>query len=363
LSVRERLQPYMLAWRRIGPPIFLGVLPAAVLVLALVVAATGDDSLAVDFHHELYPQANLVLDGEDPYPPPDADLSDGTNTIWPIAAVALVAPLAPLPAGAADALMTALVIASLAAALLVVGVRDWRIFGAVALWPATLNAIQTANLTLPLCLLAALVWRLRRHAWAAGVPLGAALGLKFFLWPLVVWLVAVRRWAAAALACGLAAASLLLILPFYGLDDYARLVSNLSDTFDGVSYTVYALLVDVGVPDSLAKAVNLAVGLVVLGLAWRRRSFGLAVGAALVLSPIVWLHFFALLALPLALAWPRFSGWWLLPLALWFVPGTYNGRPWQTALALGVAAATVVVCERRSSVQRVAEPVPLAART
>jgi hypothetical protein len=259
--------------------------------------------------------------------------------------------------------MTAFVIACLVGALLVLGVRDYRIYGAVALWPATINAIQTANLTLPLCLLAALTWRLRRHVWAAGVPLGAALALKFFLWPLVVWLVAVRRWAAAAIACVLAAASLLLVLPFSDLGDYLRLLNNLSDTFDGLSYTPYALLVDLGAPDGLAKTVTLAAGLVVLALTWRRRSFTLAIAAALVLSPIVWLHFFALLSLPLALAWPRFSAWWLLPLALWFVPGTHNGRPWQTALALAVAAATLYVCERHGDARRVAEPARLATQT
>ena len=40
----------------------------------------------------------------------------------------------------------------------------------------------------------------------------------------------------------------------------------------------------------------IALGLGVLALAWRRRSLGLAIAAALVLSPIVWRHFFVLLA-------------------------------------------------------------------
>ena len=46
---------------------------------------------------------------------------------------------------------------------------------------------------------------------------------------------------------------------------------------------------------------------------------------------------------PLALARPRFDPLWLVPLAFWFVPGTYNGAPWQTALALAVGAATVAL--------------------
>jgi Glycosyltransferase family 87 len=343
--LREILARYVAAFRVIRAPVFLGFVPVFVLVWALVLMIQGDD-VAVDFHHELYPHANLLLEWENPYPPPDSDLSDGTNHIWPIAAAALAAPLALLPAGVADGLMTVVVIVCFFAALLVMGVRDWRVFGAAALWPSFISAMQTANLTLPLCLLAALVWRYRDRRWIAGAALGTALSLKFFLWPLLVWLAALRRWHAAALAVAVAAASLLLILPFESLVDYARLLRNLSDTFDGKSYTPYAFLVEVGLPDGLAKLANYALGAALLLLAWRRKSFALAIGAALVLSPIVWLHFFAVLALPLAIASPRFSWPWLLPLLMIVAPGTENGDPWQSALVLVLAALVLAVSER-----------------
>jgi Glycosyltransferase family 87 len=343
--VRAVLDRYVAAFRVIRDPVFLGALPVVILTWALVLMVTGDD-VAVDFHHELYPQAELLLDWENPYPAPDADLSDGRNPIWPVAATALVAPLALLPAGVADGLMTALVIASFAGALLVMGVRDWRVFGAVALWPATLNAIQTGNLTLPLCLLAALVWRFRDRRWISGVALGAALALKFFLWPLAVWLISIRRWQSAAIALAIAAASLLLVLPFTGIDEYVRLLRNLGETFDEHSYTVYGFLVDAGAPDTIARGAYLAVGITVLAFAWRRRSFALAVAAALALSPIVWLHFFALLALPLAVTMPRFRWPWLLPLAMYPAPGTLNGGAWQSFLVLATAAAVIGLAER-----------------
>lgn len=346
--MREILDRYVEAFRVIRAPVFLGAIPIAVLVWALVIMIQGDD-VAVDFHHELYPQANLLLDWENPYPPPDSDLSDGTNYIWPTVAAALVAPLAPLPSGLADGIMTGLVIASLAGALLVMGVRDWRVFGAVALWPPTLNAIQTANLTLPLCLLCALVWRYRDRRWIAGTALGGALALKFFLWPLVAWLAARRQWGAAGVATGLAALSLLLVLPFTSLADYLELVQNLGETFDGLSYTIYGFLADAGAPDAVARGANLATGAAVLFLAWRRRSFALAIGAALILSPIVWLHFFALLAVPLAASLPRFAWPWLLPLPMLLAPGTYNGDPWQSGLVLALAAAVLAVATRNEA--------------
>ena len=74
----------------------LGVVPLLALVIGLTTFA-GQDRLALDFHHELYPQAQAVVHGRDAYPPPDADLSDGTNAIWPMAAVLPASPLTALP--------------------------------------------------------------------------------------------------------------------------------------------------------------------------------------------------------------------------------------------------------------------------
>ena len=51
-----------------------------------------------------------------------------------------------------------------------------------------------------------------------------------------------------------------------------------------------------------------------------RRSFTCAVAATLALSPIVWLHYLVVLLVPLAIARPRFSLIWLLPVLLWVSP-------------------------------------------
>ena len=60
----------------------------------------------------------------------------------------------------------------------------------------------------------------------------------------------------------------------------------------------------------------------------------------------MWLHFFTLLVVPLAIARPRLSAAWLLALPLWLVPGTYNGDTWQTVLALVVFLTILLVCVR-----------------
>jgi glycosyl transferase family 87 len=326
--------------------LLLGALPLVALVLALS-AYAGDDRLALDFHHELYRQADAVVNGRDAYEAPGSDLSDRSNLLWPMAAVLPVVPLTALTPGAADWVATALVLAALVAALFVLDVRDWRIYGVVLLWPATIEAVQTANASLPLTLLVALVWRYRDRAALAGFALGYGIAVKLFLWPLAVWLALVGRLRAALVAAIAAAASLLLLLPFIGIGEYVRLLRDLGKTFEHETYTLFALLADLGVPDAAARAVTVAVGISVLALAWRRRSYGLAIAAALVLSPIVWRHFFVLLLVPLALSRPRFDVVWLIPIGLWVGDGTFNGAPWQTACVLGLVALTFALCELR----------------
>jgi hypothetical protein len=328
--------------------LFLGVVPVLALVLALW-AYAGDDRLALDFHHELYRQANAVVHGHDAYESPDADLSDRSNRLWPMAAVLPVVPLTALPAGVADWLATALVLGALFGALWLLEVRDWRVYGVVLLWPATIEAVQTANASLPLTLLIALMWRYREQAVPAGLALGYGIAVKLFLWPVAVWLALVGRVRAAVVAAVVAAASLLLLLPFIGIGEYVRLLRRLGEEFEHETYTVFALLSDLGVPDSAARVVTVVLGVGVLALAWRRRSLGLAIAAALVLSPIVWRHFFVLLLVPLALSRPRFDAVWLIPIGLWVGDGTFNGAPWQTACVLGLVTLTFALCELRPS--------------
>ena len=188
--------------------------------------------LALDFHHELYPQADALSDGEMYTSRPDADLTDRANALWPIAAVLPVVPLTALPPGVADWVATALVLAALVGALWVLDVRDWRIYGVVLLWPSVIDAIQTANASLPLTLLVAVMWRYRDRAAIAGVALGYGIAIKFFLWPVAVWLALVGRRTAAAVAAVAAAASLAPAPAVHGIGDYLRRPAEPRRTFE-----------------------------------------------------------------------------------------------------------------------------------
>jgi hypothetical protein len=88
-----------------------------------------------------------------------------------------------------------------------------------------------------------------------------------------------------------------------------------------------------------------AVGVVLLVVCWRRASFGLAVAAALALSPIVWLDYFAVAAVPLAVVRPRLSAVWFAPLATWGPPitGVEVGNGWDSLRVLSVFAVVFAV--------------------
>jgi hypothetical protein len=72
----------------------------------------------------------------------------------------------------------------------------------------------------------------------------------------------------------------------------------------------------------------------------------------LAFSPIVWLHYLVLLLVPLAIARPRFSAVWLLPLLLWLTPLNGNGELIQPLLPALVAAAVIVLCLVQPETQR-----------
>ena len=347
------------AFRTVAPPIFLGLAPIAAIILMFVVAHRSG-SLSSDFRDEIYPEAKEILAGRNPFPSPNADLSYGSNAVWPPLVALVVAPLTLLPPGAADFAAAAASLLCFAAALWIVGVRDWRVYGASALWPSVLGEVRTAHFSLVMCLLIAVAWRTRKRMWGPGLAVAAAVSLKFFLWPLVPWLVAIRRYREAVLAALLAASSFLLLVPFTSIGNYLHVLRNLGDTFDQDSYSPFGLLAQAGVPETVSKVIALTFGFAVLALAWRWRSLAMFVVAALLISPIVWLDYYAVLAVPLAIVRPRFQAIWLLPLITAGLPAAGYGigdtRNTIRVLAAFGALLAYIVWTERSRADRVMRP-------
>jgi hypothetical protein len=325
------------ALKNVGSLAVFAAAPVAVLATMLAVGLD-PGPLSHDFHYELYPEAQALIDGRNPFPRADFDpLGTMPNLIWPPVAAFLVSPLTALPLAAADVAIALVGLACFAAALWLVGVRDWRVYGTFALWPQVAGEMRVSHLTPAIAVLLAVAWRYRHSDARTGAAIGAAVALKLFVWPLAFWLAVNRRARACALAVALALSSLLLVLPYTGLDAYFRALTELGRTFDQDSYTVFGLLAQLGLSDGVARLVTFVAGSALLVGVWRYRSFTLAVGASLVLSPIVWLDYFAVLAVPLAVVRPRLSPIWLVPLLTWGAAGSGFGigESVETARVLG----------------------------
>lgn len=344
---------------RFASIVFLGVLPALTLVV-LFVSTIQDDIVAMDFR-QFYGAAEAILRGETPYGAAGEPLTSwGGPYPYPPLLGNVATPLTVLSPEAAGLLvMAALVVVALAVPF-VLGVRDWRCYGLILLWPPVISAIQTGNVTLWFALASALAWRFRDRALPVSASIGFTLAAKFFLWPLVVWLAATRRLMSAALTCAVGAGLLFVswaAIGFAGLRDYPDLLRRLEDTVGGDSYTAYIVALDLGASSGVARAIWLIVGLgiivavVVAGRRGDERSaFILAIAAALALTPIVWLHYFALLVVVVAVAQPRLGVVWFVPLALVVTPGSGQPTPFETSATLAIVALTFAVALRASVV-------------
>jgi hypothetical protein len=348
--------------------VFLGVVPVLAVVM-LFAAAIADDSIATDYR-QFHVAGQAILDGESPYSESAPTLWGGPYPYPPLPAL-VATPLTALPFDAAGVVVMLALLGAALATLFVIGVRDWRCYGIALLWPPTISAIQTGNVTLWFALALALAWRFRDRQLASSASIGVTLAAKFFLWPVVVWLAAMRRYAAAAMAVLLGAALLVLswaVIGFAGLRGYLDLVERLEETVGEDSYTAYIVAVDAGLPSTAARALWLAIGLGLLGLvvALARRSeeraaFVVAVAASLALTPIVWLHYFALLVVIVAVARPRLGIVWFIPLGMVLTPGSGHPSPFETSWTLAIAALTVALAVRecrRDEGQPVFEPAP-----
>jgi hypothetical protein len=142
------------------------------------------------------------------------------------------------------------------------------------------------------------------------------------------------------------------VVGFRGIGEYPDLVHRLTDRMDERAYTVYAIAVDLGVPEGVAWAFWLSAAIAVLAACVvfarggdERRAFVLALAASIAFSPIVWLHYFALLLVAIAVARPRLSAVWFLGLPLQLVVDTrlYNGSTFQTSAVLLLVVLTFVL--------------------
>jgi len=291
--------------------VVFAVLPVA-LTLMLLGANVAKKPFLYDFNGGLYQAGRAIASGQSPYRADFVErraalmrLSDRPDLavisvpVYPPPVLLAAVPFSSLPYPVAGVLFMLLSIAALIAGLYLLGVRDWRCFGVAFLsWP---------------------------------VLHGAILGALTPLLVLGMGLLATRRLRTAALAAALVivgTVSAWALIGFAGMSSYPQMLASLDSLSAGASVSPVAALLALGVGATIAQLLAGAVAVTLLGAAWSlcrrpdgdRLAMGLAVVAALIASPMVWPHYFALAFVPIALLSPRLSPLWFVPLLTWLAP-------------------------------------------
>jgi hypothetical protein len=311
--------------------------------------------------------AGKVLQGASPY----AFAGDRTFAYPPFLAW-LVAPLHPLGGSAAAIVWTLLSLVAVALALWLLGLRDWRCYALVFVFLFTQSSIDLGTVEPLLLLAVAASWRWRDRALPSAVALGSAIVLKLFLWPLAIWAALMRRLRPAVGAVVIAAALAAIAwasIGFAGLGHYPDLLRRLANDESTPSYSVVALGVRAHLPLLAARILSVAIALALLAAAaWIARdqrraardrdvaTLTLCLAAALAASPIVWVHYFLLLLVPLALTRPTLSPLWLVPLG--YAPLGESAWPAGDARKLGLALVATLLLLGGALLQVLREPHP-----
>jgi Glycosyltransferase family 87 len=309
---------------------FLGPAIATVIVVKAQIAS---GAYGFDFKATVYDPGRAILEGRSPYPDAALGALVGRPTfVYPPLLLWVDVPVAMLPYAAAQVVWRVIEAAGVAWALWLVGVRDPRCYAIGLLSVPIVSGLVLGNVMVLFVLGIALAWRYRDHAWAGGAAVGLLVAIKLILWPLFVWLLVTRRFKSAAIGAAAGLGSVLVswaLIGFQGLMDYPELLRIVADKTAGPrAYSVAQLAQALtSIPEPAAQMVQRAGGLALIALALvvargrdgDRRSFSAVIVAALVISPVVWMHYFGLLLVPIALMRTRFGAIWLIPFLYWGV--------------------------------------------
>lgn len=346
------------------PPIWqaslFAVIPTIWIGWATVLATHGKRWAVADFL-TFRRAASAVLHGSSPFPhhPDPAVLAIGHSFVYPPIAAYPFIPFTALPAHVAIVVYLVASIAAMGMALWILGVRDWRIFGVVLLWEPVLMWLLEGPIEPWMLLLLAIGWRWRAHAFRLAAVVALLVAFKLFLWPLLVWLFATRRIRAFLASAAMTAS--FIVVPFAGvgidaLRGYPHLLRMLTNVDGPSSFSLFAVFNTVMSNHNAQLAViggalvlAAVVGIVARGDDGDRPAFSVAVVGAVMLSPIVWAHYFILLAVPIALARPRLSALWFAPLVFWATGASALGEPHRLVIGVLIPLVVVVSACRRGA--------------
>ncbi len=337
--------------------VWLVVMPLAVYAMAFTFQAS---PWAFDLH-VFYRAARAIAHGHAIYDPAgiahsyavaSQDLSVPAQVtswaVYPPGLYELLVPFAALPWVIAAVVGMVVLAVTPFFALRVMGVRDWRCYAVAYASVPVCTSVLDGAISGALMLATASMWR-GRHVVLVG---GAAIAAKLLLWPLLlVELVNDRRRGALLLAF----TGALVVVPWalIGFDDisrYPEMLSDLAGAEGHDSFSMTGLAYALGVSPTVGTDVGIALGLAATLCAVRaaRRgdrsnAYTLAIVAALLATPIVWMHYLVLLFLPIAARYPTFNALWLVTLVPWIGPHwAANGQVWAFVATWPFYA--VIVC-------------------
>ena len=141
------------------------------------------------------------------------------------------------------------------------------------------------------------------------------------------------------------------LLGFRDLGEYPHMLRLLVDNELSTSFSTTALAGMIGFTPA-ARVVQILCVIAIFALARRqegdRRAFSAAVVAALALSPLVWIHYYLLLIVPIALVARRLHAIWLVPVLAFWVFTDNLSSVWPVLWVSLVMAAVAVFTLRAS---------------
>jgi hypothetical protein len=346
-------------WVRLARRSLLGSL-IVLAAICLYVRYEGS-TFGFDFHGGAWPAARAILGGHSPYPRPDAKLLLQTRNafVTPPILGELAIPLSWLKFRLAATVWDLVCTLSFIATLWVLGLRDTRLYVLALCSLPFVDSFQLAQSDGVLVLLAALAWRLRDSSWS-GLAVGVLIAAKLLAWPLLIWLLATRRFrsllAAVSTAGGLLAASWAPI-DFHGMGSYPALLAADVKAFGGWVYSnsFAGAFTGVGLSPTLAAALSgvvalaVALAMIAASRATDEGLFAACVMFGLLASPILWPHYLLFLFVVLAISRPGSFGAWALTVPLWIA--LFDVAPMlriSVVLVTTVAVAIWAVSTKRS---------------
>ena len=327
------------------------------VVLLVLLLAFGWRLGTFDFD-ALLQGARAVRAGHGPYPPlSSAVFRTGHGFVYPDLVAWAFAPFTLVPRGWASGCAVVVSVAAVVGGCALLGRRGPAPAALVLVASTTIVGLQMGTLNALFFLGLAAAWAHRDRVQVVGVVVAmVALG-KLFLLPMIVWLVATRRYRAAAVASAVFVTALGLgfVVGPLGPAGYAHLLSVLQGNEAARSWSLTSLLSSVGFGRLTTEGLVGATALGVLAGGWwrlrrtgdERVMFGAAVVAGLLLSPIVWSSYLLLLEVPLLLVTVDDRPIGVAAVVSWVlvVPDAVDGP--RIGIGVGLAVALTVVTWRR----------------